>query len=102
MYQGPGASPLGRLNQPLLDNRPNVKLEPLSHGIEEDRLVLRNCTKMQSRLDFNTQKIIPDLGHRRKGVHLKIGEIISLWLVFPHTLAVDELLHQALIVCVRK
>ena len=68
---------MGRLNQPSLDNRLNVKLEPLGHGVEEDRLVLRNCTKMQGRLDFNTQEIIPDLGHGREGVHMKSGEITS-------------------------
>ena len=54
MYQGPGASPLGRLNQPQLDDGPDVKLEPLGHGLGEDCLVLCNCTKMQSRLNFNT------------------------------------------------
>ena len=54
MYQGPGASPLGRLNQPSLDDGPDVKLEPLGHGVKEDLLILRNCTKMQGRLDFNT------------------------------------------------
>ena len=45
---------MGRLNQPPLDDGPDVELEPLGHGVEEDRLVLRNCTKMQGRLDFNT------------------------------------------------
>ena len=52
--QGHGASPLGRFNQPPLDDRPDVKLESLGHGVEEDHLVIRNCTKMQDRLDFNT------------------------------------------------
>ena len=52
--QGPRASPLGRLNQPSLDDGPDVKPEPLGHGVEEDRLVLHNCAKMQGRLDFNT------------------------------------------------
>ena len=54
MDQGSGASPLGQLNQPLLDDGPNVKLEPLGHGVEEDRLVLRNCVKIQDSLNFNT------------------------------------------------
>ena len=54
MYQGPGASPLGLLNQPPLHDGSDVKLEPLGHGVEEDRLVLRNCTQTQGRLDFNT------------------------------------------------
>ena len=54
MYQGPDASPMGRLNQPLLDDEPDVKLELLGHGVEKDRLVLCNCTKMQGRHDFNT------------------------------------------------
>ena len=52
MDQGPGASPLNRLNQPHLDDGPNIKLEALGHGVEEDRLVLRNYDKMQSMLDF--------------------------------------------------
>ena len=52
--QGPGTSPVGRLNQPPLDDGLNVKLETLGHGVEENRLVLRNCAKMQGRLDFYT------------------------------------------------
>ena len=52
--QGLGASPLGQLNQPPLDDGPDVKLETLGHGIEKDSLVLHNCTKMQGGLDFNT------------------------------------------------
>ena len=55
MYQGLGASPMGLLNQPLLDDGPDVKLEPLGHSVEEYRLILRNCTKMQGRFDFNTR-----------------------------------------------
>ena len=54
VHQGPGVYPLGRLNQPPLDDGPDVKLEPLGHGVQEDRLVLRNCAKMQGRLNFNT------------------------------------------------
>ena len=54
MYQGPGASPMGRLNQPSLDDGLDVKLEPFGHGVEENRLILHNCTKMKGRLDFNT------------------------------------------------
>ena len=54
MDQGPGASPFGRLHQPPLDDRPDVKQETLGHGVEEDRLILRNYAKMLGRLDFNT------------------------------------------------
>ena len=35
-------------------------------------------------------------------MHLKSGGIASRWLASPHALAVRELLHQALIVCVNK
>ena len=35
-------------------------------------------------------------------MHLKSGEITSQWLAFPHTLALSELLHIALILCVSK
>ena len=102
MYQSLGVSPLGQLNQPPLDDGPIVKLVPLGHGVEKDHLVFPNCTKMQGRLDFNAKKIIPDLGHEREGVHMKSGEITSRWVAFPHSLAVSELLHQELIVCVSK
>ena len=33
---------------------------------------------------------------------MKIGEITRRWLVFPHALALSELLHQVLIICVSK
>ena len=52
MDQGPGASPLGRLNQPSLDDGPDIKLEALGHGVEKDHLVLRDCAKVQGKLDF--------------------------------------------------
>ena len=52
MDQGLAASPLGRLNQPPLDDEPNIKLEALGHGVKEDRLVLRDNAKVQGRLDF--------------------------------------------------
>ena len=35
-------------------------------------------------------------------MHLKIGEITRRWLVFPHALALSELLHQVLIIYVNK
>ena len=54
MYKGPSASPMGQLNEPSLDDGPDVKLESLGHGVEEDRLVFRNYTEMQGSLDFNT------------------------------------------------
>ena len=75
MDQGPGASLLGRLNQPPLDDEPNIKLEALGHGVEKYRLVLCDCAKVQGRLDFYTQKNISELSHRREGVHLKIGKV---------------------------
>ena len=96
------ASPLGRLNQPPFDGWPDIKLEAMGHGIEKDRLVLRDCAKVQGGLDFYAQKIIPGLSHRREGVHLKIGKVTCRWLAFPYALTLGELLHQAVIVCVCK
>ena len=52
MDQGLGASPLGRLNQPPLDDEPDIELEALGHGVEKDRLVLRDYAMVQGRLDF--------------------------------------------------
>ena len=49
-----GIASVGRLNQPPLNNCPDVELETHGHGVQEDRLVLRNCTEMQCRLNFNT------------------------------------------------
>ena len=63
MDQGPGASPLGRLNQPPFDDGPDIELKALGHGIEKDRLILRDYAKVQGRLDFYTQKIILGLSH---------------------------------------
>ena len=97
--QGPGASPLGRLNQPPLDDGPDIKLEALGHGVEKDRLVLHGCAKVQG---IYAQKIVPGLSQRREGVHLEIGKVSHRWLAFPYALALGELLHQAFIVCVRK
>ena len=54
MDQGSVAASVGRLNQPSLNDYPDVELETLGHGVQEDRLVLRNCTEMQGRLNFNT------------------------------------------------
>ena len=102
MDQGPGASPLGRLNQPPFNDGPDIKLEALGYGVENDRLVFRDYAKVQGRLDFDAQKIVPGLSHRCEGVHLEISKFTHRWLKFPHTLALSELLHQAFIVCVRK
>ena len=102
MGEGPGASPLGRINQPPLDDEPDIELQALGHSVEKDRLVLRDCAKEQGRLDFDAQKILLGLSHRREGVHLEIGKVTRRWLSFPHTLALGELLHKAFIVCVRK
>ena len=52
MDRGPGASPLDRLYQPPLDDGADIKLEALGHGVEEDRLILHDCAKVQVRLDF--------------------------------------------------
>ena len=46
-------SPLGRLNQPPLDDGHDIKLEALGYGVEKNRLVLRDCAKVQGRLDFH-------------------------------------------------
>ena len=102
MDQGLDASSLGRLDQPPLDDEHNIKLEALGHGVEEDRLVLRDCAKVQGRLDIYSQKIVPNLIHQREGVHLKIGKVAHRWLTSPHTLTLSELLHKALIICVCK
>ena len=102
MDQGLGASPLGRLNQPPFNDGPDIKLEALGHGVEKDRLVLNDCAKVQGRLDFYTQKIIPGLSHRREGVHLEISKVSRRWLAFPHALALSQLLHQPFKVCVSK
>ena len=75
MDQGPGALPLGRLNQPPFDDGTDIELEALGHGVEKDRLVLRDYAKVQGRLDFYTQKIVPGLSHRHEGVHLEIGKV---------------------------
>ena len=72
-----------------INGGPDIKLEALGNGVEKDRLVLRDCVKVQGRLDFYAQKIVPDLSHRREGVHLKIGKVIHRWLAFPHALALE-------------
>ena len=46
MDQGSSAASMSRLDQPPLNDRPDVKLESLGHGVQEDRLVLGLCTKM--------------------------------------------------------
>ena len=46
MDQGYNAASVSRLDQPPLNDRLDVELESLGHGIEEDRLVLRNGTEM--------------------------------------------------------
>ena len=74
MDQGPAASLLGRINQPPFDG-PNIELEALGHGVEKDCLVLHDCAKVQGRLDFYAQKIVPGISHRREGVHLEIGKV---------------------------
>ena len=102
MDQGPGALPLGLLNQPPFNDGPDIELEVLGHGVGKDRLVLCDCAKVQGRLDFDPQKIVLGLSHRCERVHLEIGKVIRRWLEFPHALALCELLHQAFIVCVHK
>ena len=81
---------------------PDIKLEALGHGVEKDHLVLRDYAKVQGRLDFYAQKIVPGLSHRHEGVYLKIGKVTRRWLAFPYALALGELLHQAFIICVNK
>ena len=49
MDQGPGASPLGRLNQPPFDDGPDIELEALGQGVEKDRLVLCDYAKVKGR-----------------------------------------------------
>ena len=47
MDQGDSAASVSRLDQPPLNDRPDVELESLGHGIQEDRPVLFHCTEMQ-------------------------------------------------------
>ena len=47
MDQGASAASVSRLDQPPLNDCPDFDLEALSHGVQEDRLVLGHCTKMQ-------------------------------------------------------
>ena len=47
MDQGSSAASVSQLVQPPLNDRPDVELESLGHGVEEDRLVLCDCTEMQ-------------------------------------------------------
>ena len=46
MDQGSSAGSVSRLNQPSLNDRPDVELESLGHGVEEDRLVLHNDSEI--------------------------------------------------------
>ena len=102
MDQGPNASPLGRFNQPPFKNEPDIEVKALGHGVERDHLVLRDCAKVQGRLDFYTQKFVPGLSHRREGVHLEIRKVTRRWIAFPHALALNELPNKGFIVYVRK
>ena len=45
---------LGRLSQPPLDDRPNVELKSLGHGVQEDHLVFCDRDEMQIRFNLNT------------------------------------------------
>ena len=55
MDQCSGAAAVGQLNQPPLNDCPDVELETLGHGVQEDHLILHNCTEMQCRLNLNTE-----------------------------------------------
>ena len=47
MDQGTSAASVSLLDQAPLNDRPDIELESLGHGIQEDHLVLGHCTKMQ-------------------------------------------------------
>ena len=47
MDQGANAASVSSLDQPPLNDCPDVELESHGHGVQEDRLVLCHCTKMQ-------------------------------------------------------
>ena len=47
MDQGTSAASVSRLDQPPLNDRPDIELESLGHGVQEDSLFLGHCTKMQ-------------------------------------------------------
>ena len=67
------------------------------------RIVLSFITILRFKVGlFLTQKIIPNLSHGREGLHLKGGELAGRWITPPLALALSELLHQDLIVYVRK
>ena len=47
MDQGASATFVSRLDQPPLNDRLDVELESLGHGIQEDHLVLYHYTEIQ-------------------------------------------------------
>ena len=47
MDQGASTAPVSRLDKPPLNDRSDVELDSLGHGVKEDRFVLGHCTKMQ-------------------------------------------------------
>ena len=46
MDQGTSAASVSRLDQPPLNDHPDIELESLGHGVQKERLVLGRFTKM--------------------------------------------------------
>ena len=60
MDQGSSTMPLGGFNNPPLYDMPDIKFNALDNCIKQDRLVVGNHGHMKVRLEFGTEKIIPD------------------------------------------
>ena len=56
---------------PLSMTCPNIKFDALDDYIKQDCLVLGNRCQMKVRLEFGTEKIIPNFRDRCEGLHLK-------------------------------
>ena len=54
MDQGANAVSVSRLNQPLLNDRPDVVLKSFGHGVQEYRPVLGDSVEVQRRFNLNT------------------------------------------------
>ena len=93
MDQGSSIAYVSRLDQPSLNNRPDFELKSLGHGVEDDRLVLCECTEMQRRFNLNTYTIIPNLRQEYERMHLKCRELTYRRVASPYSLALCELLH---------
>ena len=95
------------MHLPWVDSiNPRSRMDPMSNWnplvMAYRRIVLSFITVLRCRVGLIHKKIIPDFSHEREGVHLKVREIARRWLAFPHALALSELMHQMLIICVSR